>query len=330
MSSARREERLRAAVVGLGQVGSRFDEEPGRTVPWSHVGAYLHLADRYRLVGAVDIAATNVAAFRTRCPDVPVYPDIAALLETARPQIASICTPPETHADVLAALLDATDIGLVWCEKPLSHDLALARRMVASCAERGVALMVSLNRHWLPLWRRARAVVAEGTLGTIRSVRVAMPNRILSIGSHCVDLALMLGGPVAAAAAIELPALEETGEKAVAAALRFRSGAGGLIQVTGLKRQLVVEAEVIGDDGRLRVCEDRNSIVTELFRPSDRYQGYRQLGPPHEEIVSDDVSAFVAMAENAADALTDRRTLECDGAHALEVQRVLALLTDGL
>ena len=71
------QERLRAVVIGLGQVGSRFDEEPGRKLPWSHVGAYLHLADRYSLAGAVEISHHNKVAFGKRCPDVPVYDSVA-------------------------------------------------------------------------------------------------------------------------------------------------------------------------------------------------------------------------------------------------------------
>jgi predicted dehydrogenase len=321
------QKQLRAVVIGLGQVGSRFDEEPGRKSPWSHVGAYLHLAERYRLVGAAEISRDNAAAFSRRCPDIPVYGSVAELIEAVRPQVASIATPAEAHAEALAALLQCDALRLVWCEKPLSHDFAVARQMVESCAARGVRLMVSYNRHWSPLWRRARALIGQGSLGKIRSVRVAMPNRILSVGSHCVDLLMMLAGDIEQIASVALPALDEEGEAAITAALRFRSGAGGVMQVTGRKSQLVVEAEIFGDDGRMWVREDRGSIMIEPFAPSVHYAGYRQLGAGREEIIPDDISAFVAMAENAADAITAGRDLECDGAHALEVQRILGLLT---
>jgi predicted dehydrogenase len=188
--------------------------------------------------------------------------------------------------------------------------------------------MVSYNRHWLPLWQRVRALIEGGTIGDVRSIRVALPNRLFTIGSHAVDLALMLGGPVDAVAALSLPALAEAGEPAVAALLRYRSGAGGLVQVTGMKAQLIVEAEILGDGGRLRVREDTSAIAIERFAPSLHYAGYRELGAPATETLASpaDFSPFVAMADNAARAVTNGVPLECDGGHALDVQRVLEFM----
>ncbi len=320
-------QRLRAVVVGLGQVGSRFDEEPGRKTVWSHVGAYLHLAEHFELCGAADIAPGNVAAFRARCPDVPVRATVDELIRL-RPQVASVCTPADSHGAVVSQLLACPDLRLIWCEKPLAVELTEAQRLVEACRARNILLMVSFNRHWLPLWQRVTALIAQGAVGTVRSVRIAMPNRLLSVGSHAVDLALMLGGPVADIAAIELPALAEGGEPTVAAVLRHRSGAGGIIQVTGFKAQLIIEAEVIGDDGRLWVREDAGRITIERFVPSTLYSGYRQLDRVREETVEslDTFSPFVAMAENVADALARDVPIASDGNHALEVQRVLDLM----
>jgi len=319
--------RLRAAVVGLGQVGSRFDEDPGRKVAWSHVGAYLALADRFELVVAAEILPANVEAFSRRCPGTPVVGDPAALADFA-PDVVSICTPAVSHGAILHTVLNCPSIKAVWCEKPMAEDLAEAEAMVAGCRERGIAMLVSFNRHWLPLWLRLREIVAGGSLGTVRSVRVSMPNRLFSIGSHAVDLALTFGGPVEAVRVLELPALAETGEPAVSALVRYQSGASGLIQVTGFKSRLIVEVEVIGDDGRVLAREDRGTITIETFRDSPFFCGYRQLADARVETLrsATDFSAFVAMAEEIHAAVTTDAPLSCDGTHALAVQRMLALM----
>lgn len=319
--------RIRAAIVGLGQAGSRFDEESGRKVIWSHAGAYLARPDRVALTGAVEIAPPNAAAFRARCPDVPVYADIEKLIAEQRPQIVSICTPADRHAEVIFKLLKAPDLRLIWCEKPLAADLDDARRMVDACRERDIKLMASYNRHWLPIWRRTHDLVREGALGTVRTLRVAFPNRLFSMGSHAVDLALMLGGPVSSVVAQPLPELNERGEPAVAALLHHRSGVSGIVQVTGMSKQLFADAEIIGDDGRLFAREDHGLITIESFEQSRTYSGYRQLGAAREERVeSADFSTFLAMADNAIDAVTNGAPLACDGEHALEVQRVLDIM----
>jgi predicted dehydrogenase len=291
------------------------------------VGAYLRLADRFELCGGADVAPASLAAFRARCPDVPACETLDELIRL-RPQVASVCTPAESHAAVVLQLLACPDLRLIWCEKPLALELAEARRVVEACRAHNVLLMASFNRHWLPLWRRVRTMLEEDAVGTVRSLRVALPNRLYSVGSHAVDLALMLGGPVEEVAALELPGLAEGGEPAVTAVLRHRSGAAGIVQVTGFKPQLVVEAEVLGDAGRLWAREDEGRIVLERFVTSPRYAGYRQLGGRSDETVEslDTFSPFVAMAENAADALGRGALLECDGNHAVEVQRILDVM----
>jgi len=319
---------LRAAVVGLGQIGSRFDEDPGRTAVWSHVGAYLALADRFQLVATADLSPANIEAFRRRCPGVPVVGEVGALKDFA-PDVISVCTPAASHGAVLTALLDSPDLKAVWCEKPVAEDLAEAEAMVRGCRDRGILMLVSFNRHWLPLWRRLGRIVADGTLGPVRSVRVAMPNRLFSIGSHAIDLALTFGGPVEQVQALTLPALTEGGEPAISALLRYHSGASGLIQVTGLKSQLIVDVEVIGDDGRALACEDRGTLTVERFRPSPFFSGYRQLADPRVEALDTaaTVSPFIPMAAEIHAALTTGAALSCDGDHALDVQRVMGLMT---
>jgi predicted dehydrogenase len=101
----------------------------------------------------------------------------------------------------------------------------------------------------------------------------------------------------------------------------------GIVQVTGMSQQLFTEAEIIGDDGRLYVREGHGLIVVERFEQSLTYKGYRQLGAPREERMdSANFSTFLAMADNAIDAVTKDAPLACDGVHALEVQRVLDLM----
>ena len=318
-----------AAVVGLGQVGSRFDAEPGRKTVWSHVGAYLALPETFRLAAACEIDCGNVEAFSQRCTDVPVFGDVAEMLAVAKPAVVSVCTPAQTHSAIVRQIAKDPNVRAIWCEKPLDADIDAARAMVAACADQGKRLVVSYVRRWNPVWVAARKHIEAGAVGRVRSVRIALPNRVLSMGSHAIDLIAFLGGPLDAVVPFVLPELAEEGEPAVSAFVRLRAGGFGLYQVTGLKHNYLVEGEIVGDTGRMTVREDLAWISLEHFAPSVRYKGYRELEPPKVEKIeiAADFSPFVAIAREIDALLRGVRVrATCDGQQAFETQTVVDAL----
>ncbi len=327
-----RHERLKTVIVGLGRAGSRFDEEPGRGVVWSHAGAYLARQDAFTIIGACDSDGDARAAFDRRCPGVAVFDSLDGLIQGTRPDIASICTPVDSHALVLHQILNMSSLQTIWCEKPMAASLAEGEGMVDACTARGVRLVISHGRRWLPLWRRFSQMLAEGAVGPLVSLRIAMPNRLWSVTSHAVDLALMIAGPVTEVQSFDLPELAEDEEPAKAAFLRFRSGAYGIIQITGKKNALLVEAEAIGETGRLLANESSGAIRRESFVRSENFGGYQELaaaGETHHGTLSDS-SHFAAICDEIAE-LSHRADEEvtCSGADALATQHVLEEMAQG-
>lgn len=293
---------IRAAIIGLGRIGSRFDEELSRKVVWTHAGAYLAHPETYTLAGAVEIRSANRDAFKARCPDIPVFATISELIETVRPELVSVCTPAEHHAAAIGEVLAESSVRAVWCEKPLALSAADSDQIADAVRKRGVSVIVSYVRRWLPLWRRVREVIQGGEIGRLVSVRIAMPNRLFTLQSHAIDLALFLGGPVKAYSAQQIEYLQEDGEPASLITLQFENRAYGIVQPTGRKADLVIEAELFGDEGRMRVTEHDGSIHISRFEKSRRFQGYRQLQGERTEMVDafDTASPFIAIVEDIA------------------------------
>jgi predicted dehydrogenase len=324
---------VRAAIVGLGRIGSRFDEEASRTTVWSHAGAYLSRRDSFELAGACETDPANTAAFALRCPAVPVYRDLRSMLDAVKPAVVSICTPPAHHATALQEILSCESVRAIWCEKPLAMTVEEGAAMVAACRARGVTMVVSYVRRWLPVWARARDIARQGTLGTVRMVRIALPNRLWSMGSHAVDLVQFLGGSIERVVAMPIPRLFEEQEPAVAAMFGFAGGGYGIFEVTGWKANYLIEAEILGDEGRIVVREDRGTITREGFVPSTRYDGYREPGEVLVERVDtpDGFSPFVKIAGELAELLAGAQVAPtCDGEAALAVQRVLGQMNDAV
>lgn len=317
---------LTAAIVGLGKAGSRFDEEPGRSVPWSHAGAYLHLADRFRIVAGADPMAENAARFQKRCPDAQVFPDIAAMLAETKPDVVSICTPAGRHRADLEVALACPSVKAVWCEKPLSTELAEAEAMVALAAARKIPVVVTYNRRWLPLWRKVKELLDGGEIGDLVCLRIAGPNRIYSLSSHLIDLMRYLAGDPATVLAQDLPQLVETGEPSAAAIFTYESGAYGILQVTGFRAQLVIEGELIGRKGRLLVREDPSKLTIERFVAHPEFDHYEHLVAAGEGRYASlsTMSVFVEAAMEVAQLVADPSApCSSDIASALGTQRLI-------
>lgn len=317
---------LSVGVVGVGRIGSRFDEEPGRCVPWSHVGAYLAHPNQYELAGVVEIDAANRESFNRRCPGIPVFGSAAEMAAKVRPEVVSICTPTERHLTDAEAVLDAGSVKVLWCEKPLASSVADANNLLNAARDCGAALVVSYVRRWLPLWRRFHHIVESGAVGQAVSVRVAMPNKLLTVQSHAVDLALFLGGAILSFGAMQVPALAEDGEGAALITFQFESGAFGIVQPTGMRSELLIEAEVIGRDGRAKATEHDGKITIEKFQPSTRFSGYRELSASRTEQAESftSFSPFAAIAADIAGACQAGTIDRLDnGVVALEVQRII-------
>ena len=138
---------LLAAVIGLGQVGSRFDEEQREAV-WSHAGAYLALPAKFGLVAGADIDSGNRERFSNRAPAAALFEDGVMLMSETKPDVVSICTPPQGRADLIETLIEAHQPRALICEKPMEVTNSARNRIIAICADARVGLLVNYNRRY--------------------------------------------------------------------------------------------------------------------------------------------------------------------------------------
>lgn len=318
--------KLRAAVVGLGQAGSRFDEEPRKEV-WSHVGAYLALKERYELVGGVDVDEKNLEAFSRRCPSVSKYSSVGELVENEKPDVVSIATPSVIRVEVFEALLNIFPPKLVICEKPLATDADSRRQLVDLCKRKNVSLLVHYNRRYSAIYQALLKAIREGTIGDVTGITIRCPNRLWSIGSHAFDLLFFLSEELPLDwRALPLPKLEEGGEPAVDFVCTFPSGKIGRVSIQGTKNILIFEVDVVGTKGRFLVTENGARLTHVPFRKSRQYLGYWVQGRMRQVPINNQgESTFVAIAREAADMMAKVEGLRptCTGEMALGAEFIL-------
>ncbi|GAB3271609.1 Gfo/Idh/MocA family protein [Arthrobacter pigmenti] len=100
--------------------------------------------------------------------------DWRTVLERDDVDIVDICAPGHLHAELATAALEAGKHVIV--EKPLANTLTEAEDMAAAARKAraaGVHSMVGFNYRRLPALTEAKRMVADGTLGTIRQVKIS-------------------------------------------------------------------------------------------------------------------------------------------------------------
>ncbi|MCO5996821.1 Gfo/Idh/MocA family protein [Actinoallomurus rhizosphaericola] len=138
--------------------------------------------------------------------DRPAYASLEELAAAGAEAVA-ISTPADTHIPLTR---QALELGLaVVCDKPFAPDAGAARQTVELAERLGVTLTVYQNRRWDSDFRTLRRLVDAGTLGTLTRFEsrferfapdpgppAAGGGTLLDFGSHLVDQALVLCGPV--------------------------------------------------------------------------------------------------------------------------------------
>ena len=221
---------------------------------------------------------------------------------------ALVLTPPVTH-EALTVQLMAHGLH-VLCEKPLAITGDAARRMVAASRQHGRVLMMGSKFRYTPDMLRARQLLDEGAIGTLLLYenvfcsKVDMTRRwnsdpavagggvLLDNGSHSVDIARFLMGPIRRVAAqfgrkVQPIQVEDT------ARVLFES-ANGAVGSVDLSWSLTKEVP-----SYVRLYGDRGTLEVGWKTSRHKREGEREWTPFGSGY--DKVGAFRAQLEDFAD-----------------------------
>lgn len=95
---------------------------------------------------------------------------IEAIESAADIDAVIICTPTDTHADLIERFARAGKA--IFCEKPIDLDVERVKTCLRVVDETGATLMVGFNRRFDPHFRAVKQAIADGQIGEVEMVTI--------------------------------------------------------------------------------------------------------------------------------------------------------------
>jgi predicted dehydrogenase len=315
--SVRESEAVRFAIVGTGAIAA------------AHACAIRSVASA-QLAGVTDIDATIGRAFAGAW-EAPFCESLDALLESVRPDVVVICTPPSTHPELALAAIAA---GChVLCEKPLAVDVCSATAMLDAAAEAGLILTMATKFRYVTDVIRARNMIKLGALGEIHLIAnefrspVSMEKRwnsnpalsgggvLIDNGTHSIDILRYLAGPLDSVSVTAESSQGALGVEDNARLLgRFSYGAFARVELSWARPAVSPYfVQIIGSQGRALIGWKESKYRLDPARD------WQPLGTGYDKL-----SAFERQYENLVDVIAGRATIEVGREDALCSVRAIA------
>lgn len=265
----------RTALIGCGNIGSLYASDPLIKSIYTHAEAYIK-CPRTQLVAVCDLDYEKASNCAKKWDISAVYCDFLKLLEEQKPAIVSICTPDKTHADILEAVLNSSDVRAVIMEKPLALDEHRAQSLVKMARERGIILAVNYSRRYSQGHFKIKEFIQSGKLGDIQTVSGFYTKGLFHNGTHWLDLSRWLVGEIKSVHGFNVR--EEMDSDAILDAfLIFENGAVGFLQNLNAEAFSLFEMDILGTQGRIRITDSGHKIEYFTVSESPYYSGYKAL-----------------------------------------------------
>lgn len=199
-------ERIRVGFIGTGGIAGR------------HAQTLLEM-DNVDIVAGADVSEDALEDFAEQTGASELFEDYEEMLEAARPDAVSVCTPNYLHKDPTVKALKAGCHVMV--EKPMAMDAEEAQEMVDTADEAGRQLTIGFQWRLSPEAQALKQYLDDGQIGQPLYGRVqAMRRRgipnwgvfgqkelqgggpLIDIGVHMMELAHYLMGRPAPVAAV--------------------------------------------------------------------------------------------------------------------------------
>ena len=298
---------LNAIIIGFGNIGYYYSLDKKRKKTWSHFEAFQKMKN-VNLFGIVDKSKIKRDFIKKKFPKLKVYKSIdEVLMAKKKIDLFSICTPTETHYEMLVKLINYKS-KIIICEKPLCSKIGDAKKILNLSKNSRSIIAVNYQRRFEKNFIIAKNIIKKGVLGKIKFINACYTRKILNIGTHIIDIIRM----------IVSSEISRTSSFFVERALKKDPSLSGLIffknkvccslQSIGNKFKYIFEIEIFCEKGKIRISDNGKKIEIYKFIKSKNFTGYfelkkikfksfdlsiKKLNDPMKELIKNSIDAYL-------------------------------------
>lgn len=307
------------------------------------------------IVAVCNRTAASAEAARVATGAATSFCDIDDLIAAGGFDAAVVAAGPSASPAIVKRLL-AEGID-VFVEKPPALTIADALSMQQASRDSGRQIAVGFMKRFATGYRMAKELASAPDFGSVALINARLSTGVwkaawapdigarglvLDHAIHFLDLMAFYGGPVVSITA--LPVMRDGARMGFACALRFASGAAGLLEISNMESRGVPNerVQIIGDNGHSVTVENVTSVTySRAAKPMERDRAFdpaneRLIWAPNMTNITDENSSLVHMGyvgemRNFAASLTERTAVTpgiAEGIAALGLAEAL-LASDG-
>ena len=287
----------RMAFIGCGSmagfIDSVFKGHPSVILPYSHAAAAEAMPE-IEIAACADPNPEQLRRFGDRygIPEERRYGDYRQMLDAVRPDLASVATPTEVHADATVAAAGHGVKG-IYCEKPMAPSLDDADRMIEACDTHGTKLVIAHPRRWNIHTRRIADLLGDGAVGRVTDLVGFSRGHLLGSGAHMMDTLRMFAGDAPAEWAVATLD-EEPGpgrDPGGSGMIVFQNGVKAFVAASPGKAHLF-EIEAAGTEGAIRSFNNGAAHLLRKKAPPEEWPPLQEVPFPEPDKESGTVRAF--------------------------------------
>ncbi len=115
------------------------------------------------------VASVNRDIEGAKATGLPAFNSLEVMLETIKPDLLDIITPPITHFEYIKKAI-TFGVKAIICQKPFCNNIEEAKKAARLGEEAGIPIIVHENFRFQPWYRIMKEEINKGTLGDIHQL----------------------------------------------------------------------------------------------------------------------------------------------------------------